>query len=149
MIQNLAKIVKSNSVIIITNFIVANRAVLKHIVLNARKDFAKLMNVTYHLKQNAVKKRVDSKKKRETNKKFAVVKEIFVVFIFDHESIVSHSNFDITESQAVIHEIHSHVNSNKAILFASLMKENEKMIAFLNVHIVLHFVIIIEKYELL
>ena len=64
-IRNLIKIVKNNNVIIITNFIVANRVVLKHIVLNIRKDFAQLMNMIHYLKQNVAKKRVDNNKKKK------------------------------------------------------------------------------------
>ena len=148
-IRNLAKIAKSNSVIATTDLTVANRAVLEHIVLSARKGFAQLMNVAHHLKQDAARKRADSKKKREASKKSAVAKEVSAAPISDHESIASHSSFGTTESQAVIPDTHSHVNPNEAILPASLMEEDEKMAALPNVHTALHFATNTEEYGLL
>lgn len=72
-IRNLAKIAKSNNIIVTTTFNTKNRKLLKKTMLTIREDFFILINMIYKLRMKISKKRIIAKKKdfaKKIKKKF-------------------------------------------------------------------------------
>ena len=140
--RNLTRIAKNNSVIATTTLSVKARAFLKKIVLTAREEFLSLMNVTHHLKQEIVRKRAKSQRKK-------IAKDTSIE-IQNNESQESRADLKNQVSQS---EASSETLNEAALdddrLSSQIMFEKKKMTALSNVHVALHFKALTQKYELL